>query len=79
MSSSNAEYMYSNDILFYREINPPPPLQIELLPAIADTENEVEIPYHDISLSRSGIRQIMPSLVSDSILGTLRIRVRENF
>ena len=41
--------MYSNDILFYREINPPPPLQIELLPAIADTENEVQIPYHDIS------------------------------
>lgn len=42
--------MYSNDILFYREINPPPPLQIELLQAIADTENEVQIPYHDISL-----------------------------
>ena len=32
---------HSNDILFIREINVPPTLQIELLPAIADTGNEI--------------------------------------
>ena len=59
-------------MLFIRDINPPPPQQIELLPAIADTGNEIQIPYQPPSFRHPA--DYAPSLVSVSILGNGRLR-----
>lgn len=59
-------------MLFIHEINPPPPQQIELLPAIADTGNEIQIPYQPPSFRHPA--DYARSLVSVSILGNGRLR-----